>query len=209
VTQNVAMQEFVPTQRRLACTLALVALAAGVVTACAFASMSLAASPQSDPPVLVPWHQIGRIGLGEPLRNVERSYGTVGHGYHVDARTGDYVQGHYTLHGSNVDVAFSSGRVSEIGFQTPYYRTRSGFGVGSKVPLGPCYKTATSPCEHRWHGFVYNAWNRDKPCECWVKVGLAPQSLAASPANFLKPWFFIDMRHGRVSRFYFASKFVD
>jgi hypothetical protein len=27
--------------------------------------------------------------------------------------------------------------------------------------------------------------------------------------NFLKPWFFIDVRRGRVSSFYFASRFVD
>jgi hypothetical protein len=27
--------------------------------------------------------------------------------------------------------------------------------------------------------------------------------------NFLEPWFFIDVRQGRVSSFYFASKFID
>src|SRR3954452_2039734 len=123
------MQGLVPGLRLR--TLVLVAVAAGVAMACGSASAGFGASNQSDPPVLVPWHQIGGIGLGEPIGTVARDYGAVGHGYHVDARTGDYVQGHYILHGSDVDVAFSSGRVSEIGFQTPYYRTRSGFGVGS------------------------------------------------------------------------------
>jgi hypothetical protein len=203
------MQELALEPRFVFRALALVAVAAGVVTASGSASVCAGASNQSDPPLLVPWHQIGSIALGEPIGSVEREYGAVGHGYHVDVRTGDYIQGHYRLHGSKVNVAFSSGRVSEIEFQTPYYRTRRGFGVGSKVPLGPCYKTATSPCEHRWHGFVYNAWNRDKPCNCWVKVGLQAQSLEASGINFLKPWFFIYMHRGRVSDFYFASKFVD
>jgi hypothetical protein len=27
--------------------------------------------------------------------------------------------------------------------------------------------------------------------------------------NFLQPWFFINVRHGKISGFYFASKFVD
>ena len=31
----------------------------------------------------------------------------------------------------------------------------------------------------------------------------------ATGANFLKPWFFIYVDHGRVSSFYFALKFVD
>ena len=41
------------------------------------------------------------------------------------------------------------------------------------------------------------------------KVGLGKQSLAVTVGNFLKPWFFIYMRHGRVDGFRFASKFVD
>jgi hypothetical protein len=47
-----------------------------------------------------------------------------------------------------------------------------------------------------------------KACNCW-KVGLGAQSLPVSFKNFLKPWFFIDVRQGRVSSFYFASKFID
>jgi hypothetical protein len=42
-----------------------------------------------------------------------------------------------------------------------------------------------------------------------VKVGRGPQSLPATTDNFLKPWTFIDVRHGRVTSFYFASRFVD
>src|SRR5919198_2561659 len=78
-----------------------------------------------------------------------------------------------------------------------YYRTMGDFGVGSRTPRG-----------RRWHGFVWNAWVRERPCSCWVKVGRGPRSLPATPRNFLKPWFFIDVRRGRVSGFYFALRFV-
>jgi hypothetical protein len=167
------------------------------------------AAGAADPPLLVPWSRIGDIALGESRKRVERKYGSEGHGYHVLQRYGNAVQGYYRLHRSRVIVTFYGSRVGELAFTTPYYRTKSGFGVGSKVPLGPCHRTAKTRCEHRWHGFVWNAWAREKPCSCWVKVGLGARSLPATTANFLKPWFFIYTRRGRVTRFYFALKFVD
>ena len=150
----------------------------------------------ADPPVLVPWHRIGDIGLGDPKERVVHEYGR-------EPALG------YRLHGGTVQVGFDSGRVTSIWFSTRYYRTKSGFGVGSTVPLGPCHRTPAYRCEHRWHGFVWNEWVREKPCGCWTKVGHGPQSLPVTAKNFLKPWFFIDIRHGRVSSFYFASSFVD
>jgi hypothetical protein len=162
-----------------------------------------------DPPLLVPWSRVGDIALGEPRRHVEREYGSAEHGYHVLVGKRDHVQGYYLLHGTKVFVTFDGGRVEEISFSTPYYRTKIGFGVGSTIPLGPCHRTARYRCEHRWHGFVWNEWNREKPCGCWTKAGLSQQSLPLTTANFLKPWFFINMRHGRVDGFYFALKFVD
>ena len=150
----------------------------------------------SDPPILVPWSRIGGISLGGYKEEVEAEYGPEpSHGYR--------------LHASRVLVGFDRGRVSEIGFSTPYYRAKSGFGVGSRIPLGPCHRTRQNHCEHRWHGFVWNAWVREKPCSCWVKVGRGTRSLPATVDNFLKPWFFIDVDHGRVSRFDFALKFVN
>ena len=150
----------------------------------------------SDPPRFVPWSRIGDISLGSYREEVEAEYGR-------EPRYG------YRLHTSRVFVAFDHGRVSEIRFSTPYYRTKSGFGVGSRIPLGPCHRTGTDRCEHRWHGFVWNLRLREKPCSCWVKVGRGRRSLPATTRNFLKPWFFIHLRRGRVSRFYFALKFVD
>ena len=139
----------------------------------------------SDPPVFVPWNRIGDISLGGFREEVEAEYGS-------EPRYG------YRLHGSRVFVGYDEHRVSEIRFSTPYYRTKSGFGVGSRIPPG-----------RYWHGFVWNAWVREKPCSCWVKVGRGPRSLPATTRNFLKPWFFIDVRRGRVSGFHFALRFVD
>ena len=151
----------------------------------------------SDPPLLVPWRRVGDISLGEPKKWVLRAYG-------AEPELG------YRLHGGKVQVAFDGGgRVASIWFSTRYYRTKSGFGVGSRIPLGPCHRTPSSRCEHRWHGFVWNEWVREKPCGCWTKVGRGAQSLPVTVKNFLKPWFFIDVRDGRVSGFYFASRFVD
>ena len=162
-----------------------------------------------DPPLLVPWTKVGDITLNEPATRVEREYGSVGHGFHVVDRYSGAIYGYYRLHGSKVFLTFDRGRVSDIGFTTPYYRTRSGFGVGSRIPLGPCHRTATTPCEHRWRGFLYNLRLREDPCRCWVKVGLGARSLRPTTENFLKPWFFIYLSHGRVARLYLAWRYVD
>jgi hypothetical protein len=185
----------------------LVAASFGSATGCADAH--LAAAKRSDPPLLVLWSRVGNIVLGEPRARVEREYGSAGHGYHVVAPITGGTQGYYVLHGAAVGVNFEGGRVAEINFGTPYYRTKSGFGVDSTIPLGPCHKTATHRCEHRWHGFVWNEWVREKPCGCWTKVGLGKQSLPPTVDNFLKPWSFIYIRHGRINGFLFSLKFVD
>jgi hypothetical protein len=150
----------------------------------------------SDPPVFVPWSRIGDISLGSYKDEVEAEYGpepTYG----------------YRLHGSRVVVGFDRGQVSEIRFSTRYYRAKNGFGVGSRIPLGPCHRTMGYPCLHLWHGFMWNLTLREKPCSCWVKVGRGARSLPATGDSFLKPWFFINVSHGRISSFYFALKFVD
>jgi hypothetical protein len=191
--------------------------AAAVATALFVASAAGAGSPlvvaqargAGDPPLLVPWNRIGNIALGGSKMRVEAEYGSAGHGFHVLRRSGNNIQGFYRLHGSRVIVTFSGDKVGELGFVTPYYRTERGFGVGSRIPLGSCHRLANQRCVHLWHGFVFNAWSKGSPCRCWVKVGLGTRSLPATPASFQKPWFFIYTRRGRVTRFYFALKFVD
>ena len=149
-----------------------------------------------DPPVFVPWSRIGDISLGGFREEVEAEYGS------------EPTYG-YRLHGSRVFVAYDRGRVSELRFSSPYYRTKRGFGVGSRIPLGPCHRTMGYKCLHLWHGFMWNLTLREKPCQCWVKVGRGRRSLPATGRNFLKPWFFIDVGRGRISAFYFALRFVD
>ena len=68
---------------------------------------------------------------------MEREYGGVGHGYDVLQRYGDTVQGYYRLHGSRVIVTFYGRRVGELDVETPYYRTKDGFGVGGQDPARP------------------------------------------------------------------------
>jgi hypothetical protein len=54
-------------------------------------------------------------------------------------------------------------------------------------------------------------WSRigDLALGCRVKVGRGSASLPATTSQFLKPWFFIYTRRGRVTGFDFALKFVD
>jgi hypothetical protein len=168
-----------------------------------------------DPPLLIPWSRVGDIALGASKSKVEHEYGAEGHGFHVvqhyDAPAGGMaVEGYYNLHGGSVAVTFYDSTVGRIGFGIPYYRTKSGFGVGSRIPLGPCHRLAHYACEHRWHGFIFTPKYHDSPCHCWIKVGLQRQSLPATVATFGKqPWFFIYTSHGRVTGFYFALDFID
>jgi hypothetical protein len=155
----------------------------------------------------VPWTKVGSIALGEPRAQVARDYAT--HRYHVSARYAGGTQGYYVLHGGRVEVDYVDARVNEIHFTTPYFRTAGGFGVGSSISLGPCHRTHASACEHWWHGFVWDAWVRDKPCSCWTKVGTGAHSLPATGANFLKPWTFLYARRGRVTSIGLAWRFVD
>src|SRR4051794_4757262 len=85
-------------------------------------------SVHADPPLLGPWHKGGDIGLGDPKQGVLREYG----------RRREFG---YRLHGGRVQVGFEGGGgVTTIWFSTRYYRTKNGFGVGSRIPLGPCHK---------------------------------------------------------------------
>jgi hypothetical protein len=175
----------------------LVALAAVLALAgCASDGSRPMARTRPDAPLLVPWSRVGDISLGEPRTRVEAEYGR---------ERGFY----YVLHGSKVWVDYYRGRVADIEFSTPYYRTRSGFGVGSRIPLGPCHRTATSRCEHRWHGFVFGAYLREGPCPCWAKAGRGGRSLPLSGASFTKPWTIINVRRGRVTSFRFSARYID
>jgi len=152
---------------------------------------------------------VGAMYLGDPRARVVGDYAAIGHPFHPQVTTDGIAQGYFALHHSRVFVAFRDGMLNEIDFSTRFYRTWDGFGVGSRIPLGPCHRTATSACQHRWHGFVWNAWTTNRPCSCWVKVGDGTRSLPVTAANYLKPWVFLYVRRGRVTRIFMAQKFVD
>jgi hypothetical protein len=149
--------------------------------------------------LLAPWTRIGDITLGETLKQLHAAYGP------------ERWYG-YRLHGGTVDVEANMpppNHVNWIYFTTRYYKTKDGFGIGSKIPLGACVKTWTHTCGHRWHGFVWNEVYKDQVCGCWAKVGTGATSLRPSVSTFGKPWVILYVRHGRVSAILLSSKYVD
>jgi hypothetical protein len=109
----------------------------------------------SDPPRIVPWSKVGDIGIGMLEARVTHEYGN---GYPIAAypyyKHSFHVNG-YRLHGRRVEVAYYKGRVAGISVYSPYYQTPSGFGVGSRIPLGACHRTKNGGCKYTWNGFTY------------------------------------------------------
>jgi hypothetical protein len=155
-----------------------VVLAAVALTACG------GTATRSDPPLLVPWTGVGDIRLGEAIRQVGVEYGRAG-------------PSGYPLHGGLVQVYdnASGGRVNQINFSTRYYRTKSGFGVGSTLPRA-------------WRGdFIWNPILKQSPCRCWVKVGSGRRSLPMRAAKPDVPFVVIYVRHDRVVFIAISSKY--
>jgi hypothetical protein len=98
----------------------------------------------SDPPRIVPWHQIGAVGLGMQRASVNYRYGNA---------LGPNPT--YTVSGGHLNVGYAGNQVALIYTDSRRYRTTDGVGVGSQIPLGRCYRTRTSACQHRWHEFAY------------------------------------------------------
>jgi hypothetical protein len=57
--------------------------------------------------------------------------------------------------------------------------------MGTAIPLGRCHRTRFSPCQRRWHAFVY--------------VANAHAWLAATPVDGLRTTAYLAMRRGRVA----------
>ena len=121
------------------------------ISAFLIASMlpSVSSAASSDPPLIIPWHQVGGIGIGLTRARVEYDYGRP----HASWSFGRA----YALHGGHVFVSYDrSGHVNDIDVDTPYYKAASGFGVGYRMPLGICHRNHGS-CVYRWHGFTYDS----------------------------------------------------
>jgi hypothetical protein len=108
-----------------------------------------------------------------------------------------------------VEVDLDRGRVTAIRFSTPYYRTMSGFGVRSRIPLGPCHRASPRPLRAPLAWVRLERAGAGNAVQLLGQVGRGPRSLPATSRNFLKPWFFIDVHQDRASGFYFALTFID
>lgn len=104
----------------------------------------------ADPPRIVPWHEIGNIGLGMSHARVERMYGRAING-NPPRETIDW---EYRGRGVITVDYDANGHVEDLSTASPAYSTPSGIHVGMRIPLGPCHRVA-GHCEHRWHGFTY------------------------------------------------------
>lgn len=127
-------------------------LRAAFVCACmlpASASASGRALVVKDPPRIVGWHLVGNIGLGMTATRVEYAYGYPTHrdtDSHGDWRT-------YRGRG-DIRVGYDGkSRIVAVGTRSPAYRFTDGFGVGSTVPLGKCYRLKGT-WEYRWRFFI-------------------------------------------------------
>lgn len=114
------------------------------------ASASSADSAASaDPARIVPWHTIGNAGLGMSKDRVEYNYGA-----RVNADDQHFTT--YQVAGGTLRIGFDIHyRVEFLTTNSPRYRTPGGIGVGVRVPLGACRRTAAGNCQFWWRGFRY------------------------------------------------------
>ncbi len=105
-----------------------------------------------DPPRIVPWHEIGNIGLGMSRQRVEHTYGKAINGSPPRDSTIWRYRGRGVI-GVDYDA---NGNVDGLDTTSPQYATRSGIHVGMRIPLGPCHRVAGT-CHHRWNGFTFNS----------------------------------------------------
>jgi hypothetical protein len=98
----------------------------------------------NDPPRIVPWHEIGSVGIGMTPARIEYGYGAADR------------YGFYSVHGGHLNlwVGYYKNHVAFVATKSPYYRTLSGIGVGSTIPLGPCHHVHGT-CRYTWNGFTY------------------------------------------------------
>jgi hypothetical protein len=141
-----------------------------------------AESRATDFPRIVPWSTIGQIRLNMPLEEVERHYG--------ERPLNSLGITNYNVGGRILRVRYwrakSNGfRVFSVSTRSAYYRTPVGVGVGTVIPLGRCHRTQFSPCQRRWHAFVYVA-----NAQAW---------LAGTRVEGLRTTAYLAMRRGRVA----------
>jgi hypothetical protein len=131
------------------------------------APFAVALGAISDTPTILFNTSIGDVRLGMPRAQVVEKYGVgrterlrgyfpVGVRYHgkVLYRTT------YRVHSGKLVVSYVDGRVKMIETTSRYYRTRSGIGVGTRIPRGPCHPDGYGGCRYRWRGFEFDECGR-------------------------------------------------
>ena len=106
----------------------------------------------SDPPRIVPWHEIGNIGLGMSHTRVERMYGKAINGNPPR----DTIIWRYRGRGVIGVYYDANGNVDGLDTESPEYATRSGIHVGMRIPLGICHRVV-GRCQYRWNGFSFSS----------------------------------------------------
>lgn len=135
-----------------------------VVVTVAGASLLLSGVPGgeakhlAEPPTIDPWHKVGRAGLGSLRSAIEYRYGGA-------KPSGAY---EYRVPRGKLIVRFAGSRVWGVHTDSSHYRAPDSTGVGSQIPLGPCYRTKMSRCERRWNGFRYRATPYHR---AWERIG--------------------------------------
>lgn len=126
-----------------------------------------------DSPTLVFHQAIGDVRLGTARSAVEKKYGsgsvrTFRNYFPIGTKYARRVLTRvtYRLHGGELVVDYVGGQARVVHTTSSYYRTRSGVGVGTRIPLGRCHwrnftvtteqgKQTYRQCDHRWGDFVW------------------------------------------------------
>jgi hypothetical protein len=106
----------------------------------------------SDPPRIVLWHLIGSAGLRMSRPVVERVYGRP---YYPGPEEPQYkVRGGVLFigYGKPCNSTGCHGKVADVSTNAVRYRSRTGLGVGSRIPFPPC-AGSNGRCVRLWHGF--------------------------------------------------------
>jgi hypothetical protein len=98
------------------------------------------------PSTITPWHAIGGIGIGSSTAAIRYRYGREGKSGVI----------RFTRPDGTLDVSFNKGHVGVLTTTSPYFRTPTGIGVGSRIPLGPCHSVGGGNCTYLWQGFKYS-----------------------------------------------------
>jgi hypothetical protein len=136
-----------------------ISVALSILTAVVIVSVASGAGGQEGK-ALVWGKQIGDVKLGMNETDVDYEYGQpVKIEVPWKLPAGKYKNQlaypqTYVYNGHRLRITFVNRRVRRIETSSTYYRTPTGVGVGTYIPLGPCH-TVKGQCVHEWHSFKY------------------------------------------------------